>query len=48
MFDSLDEQIKRDENRVNSSTDRIMRWAIMLLAAALVLGALIIVVHFMS
>lgn len=48
MFDSLDEQIKRDENRVSSGADRIMRWAIMLLAAALVLGGLIIGVHFMS
>jgi len=48
MFDSLDEQIKKDENRVSSSGGRMIRWAIYVLAAAVVFGGLILGVHYMS
>ena len=42
MFDSLDEQIAKDENKVSSPQGRVARWAIYLLAAGLVFGGLII------
>ncbi len=48
MFDSLDEQMKKDENRVSSSGERLMRWAFVALAAVIVFGALILGVHLMS
>jgi hypothetical protein len=48
MFDSLDEQIKKDENRVSTSGQRMMRYAIYVLAAAVVFGGLIIGVHYMQ
>jgi hypothetical protein len=39
MFDSLDEQIKKDEDRVSTSSQRMMRYALYLaVAAALVVG----------
>ncbi|HEY7336221.1 MAG TPA: hypothetical protein VH639_15130 [Bryobacteraceae bacterium] len=42
MFDSLEEQIKKDENRVTSSKQRMMRWAIYALAGVVVIGGLIL------
>ncbi|HTS76046.1 MAG TPA: hypothetical protein VMG40_07575 [Bryobacteraceae bacterium] len=45
MFDSLDEQIKKDEARVLSSRDRMMRYAIYVVAAAVVFGGLIFGVY---
>ncbi|MGH9558068.1 MAG: hypothetical protein ACRD30_02435 [Bryobacteraceae bacterium] len=42
MFDSLDEQMKRDEDRVTSSRGRMIRYAIYLLAGAAVFGGLIL------
>ncbi len=48
MFDSLDEQIKRDEDRVSSGKERMVRWAIVLIAAVVVFGGLILGVHYMS
>lgn len=48
MFDSLDEQIKRDEQRMVSQKERIVRWAIVAIAAIVVFGAVIAGVHFMS
>ena len=48
MFDSLEEQIKQDENRVSSSGSRMMMWALVVLAAVLVFGGLILGVHLMS
>jgi len=47
MFDSLDEQMKKDELR-EPAKDRIMRWAIVAIAALAVCGAVIVGVHFMS
>ena len=48
MFDSLDEQIKKDENRISSGKERMMRWAIVVIAAIVVFGGLILGVHYMS
>jgi hypothetical protein len=48
MFDSLDEQMKKDENRVSSSGERMMRYALYVLAAAVVFGGLILGVHYMQ
>jgi len=33
MFDSLDEQIRKDENRVSTSGQRMMRYALYVIAA---------------
>ena len=48
MFDSLDDQMRKDEDRVSSSKERMMRWALYILAAGIVFGGLIFGVHFMS
>jgi hypothetical protein len=48
MFDSLDEQMKKDERRMVSTKERMMRWAIVAIAALVVFGALIAGVHLMS
>jgi hypothetical protein len=48
MFDSLDEQMKKDEDRVSSSGQRMMRYAIYVLAAAVVFGGLILGVHYLQ
>jgi hypothetical protein len=48
MFDSLDDQMRNDDNRVTSSKERVMRWALYVLAAGVVFGGLIFGVHFMS
>jgi hypothetical protein len=47
MFDSLDEQIKHDDDRIPAK-ERMMRWAIVVIAALAVCGAVIVGVHFMS
>jgi hypothetical protein len=46
MFDSLDEQIKKDEH--TSNKDRLVRYALYGLVAAVVCVALIYGVRFMS
>jgi len=48
MFDSLDDQIRKDEDRVSSSKERIVRYALYGLAGVLVFGAIIFGVHLMS
>ncbi len=48
MFDSLDEQIRKDEDRVTSSSQRMMRYAIYVVAAAVVFGGLILGVHLLT
>lgn len=48
MFDSLDEQIKKDENRVSSTGERVMRYVLYVVAAAVVMGGLILGVHMMN
>jgi hypothetical protein len=48
MFDSLDEQMKKDDKRMVSTKERLMRWAFVAIAALVVFGALIAGVHLMS
>jgi hypothetical protein len=40
MFDSLDDQIKRDEERETTKTERFMRWAAAIGLTAVILGGL--------
>jgi hypothetical protein len=42
MFESLDEQIRKDEDRVTSSKQRMLRWALYALAGVVVIGGLIL------
>jgi len=48
MFDSLEEQIKKDEDRVHSSKERWAMYALYALAAAAVFGGIIFAVHSMN
>ncbi|HTD44249.1 MAG TPA: hypothetical protein VK687_08720 [Bryobacteraceae bacterium] len=48
MFESLDEQMRKDENRVSTSGGRMLRYALYLLAAVVVFGALIFSVHLLG
>jgi hypothetical protein len=48
MFDSLDEQIRKDEDRVSTSGQRMMRYALYVVAAAVVMGGVILGVHMMN
>lgn len=48
MFDSLDDQMRKDEDKVSSSKERMMRWALYIIAAGIVFGGLIIGVHYMG
>jgi hypothetical protein len=45
MFDSLDEQMRKDEDRVSTSKGRMVRYALYVLAAVVVFGGLILGVH---
>lgn len=45
MFDSLDEQMRRDDDRISTSKQRMMRYVLYALAGALVFGGLILGVH---
>ena len=40
MFDTLDDQIKNDERAASSVTERMVPWAVGILATVLVLGGL--------
>ncbi len=42
MFDSLEEQMAKDENKVSSPRERAMRWLIYVIAAVLIFGGLIV------
>ena len=48
MFDSLDEQMKRDDDKIHSNKERIMMYALYLVAAIVVFGGLYLGVHYMS
>lgn len=48
MFDSLEEQIKKDEDRVHSGKERMVMYALYALAAVVVFGGIIFAVHSMS
>lgn len=40
MFDSLDEQMKKDDDRISTSKGRMVRYALYALAAVVVFGGL--------
>ena len=48
MFDSLDEQMKKDDNKESTSGQRMIRYALYALAGGAVFGAIIFSVHLMS
>ena len=48
MFDSLDEQMKKDEDRISSPKGRMLRYVIYLIAGAIVFGGLIMGVRSLS
>ena len=48
MFDSLDEQIKKDEDRISTPAGRMMRWAIYAIAGLLVFGGVFLGVSRLS
>ncbi len=45
MFDSLDEQMKADEAKETTMTERILRWTAVAIIAVLVFGGLYYGVH---
>jgi hypothetical protein len=40
MFDSLDEQMKKDERKETSTTERIVRWVAVGIVSVIVFGGL--------
>lgn len=38
MFESLDEQMKVDEHKASSNTERMVRWALIILVSVVVFG----------
>lgn len=48
MFDSLDEQIKSDEHKMTSNSERMFRWLLVILVSVAVFGGLYLAVHFMQ
>jgi hypothetical protein len=48
MFDSLEEQMKRDEDRVSTPKERLIRYALYGLLALLLFGGLLFAIHLMS
>jgi hypothetical protein len=48
MFDSLEERMKQDEDRISTRKQRIMRYALYGLIAVLLFGGLIFAVYVMS
>ena len=48
MFESLDEQIKLDEHKASSNTERLVRWTLIVLLSVIVSGGLYFGVHLMG
>jgi hypothetical protein len=48
MFDSLDEQIRSDEHRATSNSERMVRWILVALVSIAVFGGLYLAVHFLQ
>jgi membrane-associated phospholipid phosphatase len=48
MFDSLDEQLKVDAHKSTSSTERMLRWVLMIVIALIVFAAIYLGVHSMQ
>jgi hypothetical protein len=48
MFESLDEQIKLDDHKSTSNTERIVRWLLVIAIALIVFGGLYWGMHMMQ
>ncbi len=48
MFDSLDEQMKNDDNKVSTGRERILKLVLILLVSVVVFGCLYFGVHLMQ
>jgi len=48
MFESLDEQIKLDEHKASSNTERLIRWTLIVLISVIVFGGIYLGVHLMQ
>ena len=48
MFDSLDEQIRSDEHRMTTNSERMFRWLMVVLVSVAVFGGLYLAVHFLQ
>ena len=48
MFESLDEQMKADEHKAVSNTERVIRWALIVVISVIVFGGLYWGVHLMQ
>ncbi len=48
MFDSLDEQIRKEENRTSTGKERAMRWVLAAVAAIVVCGGIVLGVQFLK
>ena len=48
MFDSLDEQMAKDENKISTPAGRMMKWALYLLVGIVVFGGVLIGVRSLS
>jgi hypothetical protein len=48
MFESLDEQIKLDEHKASSNTERLIRWTLIVLVSVIVFGGIYLGVHLMQ
>lgn len=48
MFDSLDEQMRSDENKAISNSERMIRWLLVALVSVTIFGGLYLAVHFMQ
>ena len=48
MFDSLDDQMKKDDDRVSSGKERMLRWALYVIAGLVVFAGLYLGVYSLS
>jgi len=48
MFDSLDEQMKMDEKKEITPTEKIVRWAVVAISSVLLFGGLYYGVRFLE
>jgi hypothetical protein len=48
MFESLDDQMKLDENKVSTSKERALRWVLVVVVTAVLFGGLYWGVHMLE
>ena len=48
MFDSLDEQMKNNDNKVSTSKERALKWVLVLVVSVVLFGGLYWGVHLMQ